>query len=150
MIRRRLSGAAPSRRSARARVDEGNAANAVKWEGGGRKRFARWAQREFLPEFEKALHMATNTLAGEVFGESVFDAFLQMLVTSKEASNLSAHFGYPAPGSKDDALVSMWGQTMANLRFRHPDRRGRLTTPTAAYEHDYVVLKGIAETLGSY
>ena len=123
--------------------------NADRWESGGRKRFARWASRDFLPEFERGLHAATDSIAGDIFGESVFDAFLLSLSSSSEANDISKHFGYPAADSTDDALMGMWGQTVSNLRLRHPDRRGRQWTPTSVYENDYVVLKGIAQTLGA-
>jgi len=124
-------------------------ANALRWESGGRKNFARWASHEFLPALATALQQATETLAGEVFGEAVFDAFLMRSVPL-ESAWISKHFGYPAAGTKDDALMGMWGQTMSNLRLRHPDQRGKLTTPTSVYENDYTVLKGVAQTLGAY
>ena len=45
--------------------------------------------------------------------------------------------------------MGMWGQTRSDLRLRHPEFRGRLTTPTSVYEKDYVILKGIAQMLGA-
>ncbi len=122
-------------------------ANAAKWEAGGRKKFVAWAEHKFLPAFEAALTEA-NSFAGEIFGESVFDKFLQTLGVA-ELRDFGKHFGYPGSDAKDNALMSMWGQALSNLRYRHPDLRGKLTTPTHAYEHDYTTMKGLVHTLKS-
>ena len=123
------------------KIDE---ANATRWDSGGRRKFVTWAEHTFLPAFEKAVD-TSRSMAGELFGEGVFDSFLD-LVHAPELRDFGKHFGYPAAGAKDDALIGMWGQTLSSLRLRHPGGR-RVQTPSNVYERDLVVLRGIVETL---
>jgi len=120
-------------------------ANAVRWETGGRKRFVQWAERTFLPAFQKAVDYA-NSVAGELFGESVFDDFLKLVNTAPELREFSRHFGYPASGAKDDELMSMWSQDLASLRLRQSGGK-RAPTPIKIYQREFETLSGIVHAL---
>lgn len=119
-------------------------ANAARWQKDGRKKFVAWAEHKFLPVFEKAL-ASSKSVAGDLFGESVFEDLVKFIHGSPELRDFGKHFGYPAAGAKDDALLGMWGQTLGSLRLRQPG--GRLQTPNDVYEREYTVLKGLVDTL---
>lgn len=148
VVRRYLAAVGASKRvlDKRKRLEDEAAS---RWENGGRKNFVAWVQRQFLPVFKRCLDQR-GTMAGEMFGEDIFQDLHEYIIKSPEIADLSKHFGYPG-NPTDLEILSWFTQDLSSIRMRLNThfRSGGRKIPTGfdIYDREYDTMSRAAQML---